>query len=51
MKTSLDFDIEMFPAEILLPFFWFVEVSKQAIVDRMDCLINKISENCFDMQE
>ena len=51
MMPYLDFDLKKYPAQILIPFFWFVDLSKQAINDRMMCLIKKDPEMCFQMQE
>ena len=51
MKTSFDFDLERYNVQELLPFHWFMEINKEAVVDRMECLINKNPETCFEMQE
>ena len=51
MKNILSYDLEKYPTDELLPFHWFMEVNKQDVVDRMECLINEDAEMCFDMEE
>ena len=48
MKTFYSFDLEEVEIYKLLPFHWFVEINKQSVVDRMECLINKDSQRCFE---
>lgn len=51
MMIAFNFDLNRYTPDELLPFHWFMELNKQDVVDRMECLINKDSERCFEMQE
>ena len=51
MKKALYYNLTKYPPDELLPFHWFMELNKQDVVDRMECLINNDDDRCFEMDK
>lgn len=51
MHNEFYYHLSEYPLMNLLPLHWYLEMNKEDVVDRMECLINKNPEQCQHFDE
>ena len=51
MRNEFKYDLEEYPLKRLFPLHWILEINKQDIVDRIECVIIGDQEQCKKIDE
>jgi hypothetical protein len=51
MHNEFEYDMEEHPLRKLLPVHWFLIINKEEVVDRLECLVSEIPDQCLRYDE
>jgi len=51
MHNDYFYDMNEYPLRKLLPLHWFIEINREEVVQRIECVVSDISEKCYQFDE
>ena len=51
MNNEFFYDMNVYPLKKLYPLHWFIEINREDVVDRMECVIHNEPEFCLKYDE